>query len=37
MLQDHVLDGLRGLLGSRASTMDELRLQELDPAQTRYG
>lgn len=37
MLQDHVLDGLRGLLGPRAKTMDELRLQELDPAQGRYG
>jgi hypothetical protein len=36
MLQDHVLDGLRGLLGARAPTMDELRLQDLDPAQTRY-
>jgi hypothetical protein len=37
MLQDHVLDGLRGLLGTRASTLDELRLQDLDPAQSRYG
>jgi hypothetical protein len=36
MLQDHVLDGLRGLLGTRASTLDELRLQDLDPAQSRY-
>ncbi|MGH2613979.1 MAG: hypothetical protein ACRDJC_01970, partial [Thermomicrobiales bacterium] len=37
LLQDHVLDGLRGLLGAKAATMDELRLQELDPAQGRYG
>lgn len=37
MLQDHVLDGLRGLLGPKAPTMDELRLQEFDPAQSRYG
>jgi hypothetical protein len=36
MLQDHVLDGLRQLLGSRATTIDDLRLQELDPAQSRY-
>jgi hypothetical protein len=36
MLQDHVLDGLRQLLGSRAPTLDEMRLQELDPAQSRY-
>jgi hypothetical protein len=37
LLQDHVLDALRGLLGARAPTMDELRLQDLDPAQRRYG
>jgi hypothetical protein len=36
MLQDHVLDGLRGLLGSKASTIDAMRMQELDPAQSRY-
>jgi hypothetical protein len=36
MLQDHVLDGLRKLLGVKASTMDDLRLQEIDPAQSRY-
>jgi hypothetical protein len=37
MVQDHVLDGLRGLLGSRAPMMDELRLQEHDPSERRYG
>jgi hypothetical protein len=36
MLQDHVLDGLRDLLGSKASTIDAMRMQELDPAQSRY-
>ena len=35
MLQDHVLDGMRKLLGPKAPTIDELRLQELDPAQGR--
>jgi hypothetical protein len=37
MLQDHVLDGLRGLLGVNSRKLDELRLQDVDPSQRRYG
>jgi len=36
VLQDQVLDGIRALLGPEAAALDGLRLQTVDPAQSRY-
>jgi hypothetical protein len=37
LLQDHILDSIRQLLGVEAIDLDTFRLQDLDPAQVRYG
>lgn len=37
LLQDHILDSIRELLGEEAIDLDTFRLQDLDPAQERYG
>ncbi len=37
ILQDHVLDAIRHVLGSEAAALDAFRLQDSDPAQRRYG
>jgi len=37
LLQDHILDSIRQLLGEEAIDLDAFRLQDLDPAQERYG
>ncbi|WP_341895559.1 hypothetical protein [Ferrovibrio terrae] len=36
VLQDQIFDGLRKSLGAEASTLDAFRLQDADPAQSRY-
>ncbi len=37
VLQDHIFGGIREILGSEAPILDTFRLQDLDPAQERYG
>jgi len=37
VLQDHIFGGIREILGSEAPILDTFRLQDLDPAQARYG
>ena len=36
VLQNHIFDGIRGILGEEAPVLDIFRLQESDPAQRRY-
>ena len=37
VMQDHILDGIRAMLGSNDRALDVMRLQASDPAQNRYG
>ncbi|TXF11862.1 hypothetical protein [Pelomicrobium methylotrophicum] len=37
ILQDFIYDGIRSSLGSEASILDAFQLQDVDPAQRRYG
>jgi hypothetical protein len=37
VMQDHILDGIRQVLGVESPTMDVLRFQDTDPSQRRYG
>jgi hypothetical protein len=36
VLQNHIFEGIRTILGEEAPVLDSFRLQELDPAQRRY-
>jgi hypothetical protein len=36
ILQDHIFEGIRAVLGEEAPSLDIFRLQDLDPAQARY-
>jgi hypothetical protein len=37
VLQDYIYYGIRNSLGIDASTLDVFQLQDVDPAQRRYG
>jgi hypothetical protein len=36
ILQDQIIDGIREILGDEAPSLDTYRLQDIDPAQSRY-
>lgn len=37
ILQDYIYEGVRGTLGDQSSALDVFQLQDVDPAQKRYG